>query len=147
MPVFALMSAGVAVGGWGGLTEALSDPVALGIMLGLVVGKPIGITAATWLVARFTRARIDAGLAWIDVVGLSVLAGIGFTVSLLIGELAFGAGSELDDRVKVAVLTGSLVAALLAAVVLRLRNRTYRRIHEEETADHDRDDIPDVYQR
>ncbi|GIE47718.1 Na(+)/H(+) antiporter NhaA [Amorphoplanes nipponensis] len=147
VPVFALMSAGVAVGGWGGLTEALSDPVALGIMLGLVVGKPIGITAATWLVARFTRARIDAGLAWIDVVGLSVLAGIGFTVSLLIGELAFGAGSELDDRVKVAVLTGSLVAALLAAVVLRLRNRTYRRIHEEETADHDRDDIPDVYQR
>jgi NhaA family Na+:H+ antiporter len=115
-------------------------------MAGLVIGKPIGITAATWLVARFTRARIDAGLAWIDVFGLSVLAGIGFTVSLLIGELAFGVGSELDGRVKVAVLTGSLVAALLAAVVLRLRNRTYRRICEEESVDRDGDAVPDVYQ-
>ncbi|MEU8612251.1 Na+/H+ antiporter NhaA [Actinoplanes sp. NPDC048791] len=146
VPVFALMSAGVAIGGLSGLFSGLSDPVAVGIMAGLVIGKPIGITAATWLVARFTRARIDAGLAWIDVFGLSVLAGIGFTVSLLIGELAFGVGSELDGRVKVAVLTGSLVAALLAAVVLRLRNRTYRRICEEESVDRDGDAIPDVYQ-
>ena len=67
--------------------------------------------------------------------GLAVLAGIGFTVSLLIGELAFGIGSDRDDHVKVAVLTGSLAAALLAAVILRLRNRTYRRIHDAETAD------------
>jgi NhaA family Na+:H+ antiporter len=146
VPVFALMSAGVAIGGMDGLVGALTDPVAVGIMVGLVVGKPIGITAATWLVARFTRARMDAGLAWIDVVGLSVLAGMGFTVSLLVGELAFGVGSERDDRVKVAVLAGSLLAALLAAVILRLRNRTYRRIHQLETADENRDDIPDVYQ-
>ncbi len=146
VPVFALMSAGVAVGGLSGLGSALSDPVAVGIIAGLVIGKPIGITAATWLVARFTRARMDAGLAWIDVVGLSMLAGIGFTVSLLIGELAFGAGSDRDDHVKVAVLAGSLAAALIAAVILRLRNRTYRRIHEVETADRNRDDIPDVYQ-
>jgi NhaA family Na+:H+ antiporter len=147
VPVFALMSAGVAFGGLNGLVSGLSDPVAIGIMAGLVLGKPIGITAATWLVARFTRAKIDSGLAWIDVFGLSVLAGIGFTVSLLIGELAFGVGSEQDDQVKVAVLTGSLIAAVLAAVILRLRNRTYRRIHDEENADHDGDDIPDVYQR
>ncbi|HEY0002975.1 MAG TPA: Na+/H+ antiporter NhaA, partial [Actinoplanes sp.] len=146
VPVFALMSAGVAFGGLSGLMSGLSDPVAVGIMAGLVIGKPIGITAATWMVAGFTRAKIDSGLAWIDVVGLSVLAGIGFTVSLLIGELAFGVGSEQDDRVKVAVLAGSLVAALLAAVILRLRNRTYRRIHEEENVDQDRDDVPDVYQ-
>ncbi|MGX6607053.1 Na+/H+ antiporter NhaA [Micromonosporaceae bacterium Da 78-11] len=146
VPVFALMSAGVAFGGFSGLMSGLSDPVAVGIMAGLVIGKPIGITAATWVVARFTRAKIDSGLAWIDVVGLSVLAGIGFTVSLLIGELAFGVGSEQDDRVKAAVLAGSLVAALLAAVILRLRNRTYRRIHEEENVDQDRDDVPDVYQ-
>jgi NhaA family Na+:H+ antiporter len=146
VPIFALMSAGVAIGGLSGLGSALADPVAIGIVAGLVIGKPIGITAATWLVARFTRARMDAGLAWIDVVGLSVLAGIGFTVSLLIGELAFGVGTERDDHVKVAVLTGSLAAALLAAVVLRLRNRTYRLMHEAETADRNRDDIPDVYQ-
>jgi NhaA family Na+:H+ antiporter len=115
--------------------------------VGLVVGKPIGIVVATWLVARFTRASIDAGLAWIDVVGLALLGGIGFTVSLLIGELAFGIGSERDDHVKIAVLTGSLAAAAVAAVVLRLRNRTYRRISEAETADRDRDGIPDLYQQ
>ncbi len=146
VPIFALMSAGVAIGGLSGLGSALTDPVAVGIVAGLLIGKPIGITGATWLVARFTRARIDAGLAWIDVIGLSVLAGIGFTVSLLIGELAFGVGSERDDHVKVAVLAGSLAAAVLAAVILRLRNRIYRRLHEEETADRNRDDIPDVYQ-
>jgi len=146
VPVFALMSAGVAFGGFGGLVSGLSHPVAVGVVAGLVLGKPIGITAATWLVARFTRARIDSGLAWIDVFGLSVLAGIGFTVSLLIGELAFGPGSRQDDEVKVAVLTGSLLAALLAAVILRLRNRAYERIYTEEHVDRDGDDIPDVYQ-
>jgi Na+:H+ antiporter, NhaA family len=137
----------VAVGGWSGLGAALTDPVAVGIMVGLVVGKPIGITAATWLTTRFTRARMDTGFGWIDVFGLAVLAGIGFTVSLLIGELAFGLGSDRDDHVKVAVLVGSLVAALLAAVILRLRNRTYRRIYEAENIDANRDDIPDVYQQ
>ncbi|MEU8819295.1 Na+/H+ antiporter NhaA [Actinoplanes sp. NPDC048796] len=146
VPIFALMSAGVAIGGFGGLSSALTDPVAVGVMAGLVLGKPIGIVAATWLTARFTRARIDAGLAWIDVMGLAVLAGIGFTVSLLIGELAFGAGTERDAHVKVAVLAGSLAAALLATVILRMRNRTYRRIYEAERVDRDRDDVPDVYQ-
>jgi NhaA family Na+:H+ antiporter len=146
VPIFALMSAGVAIGGFGGLTSALSDPVALGIMAGLILGKPVGITLATWLTARFTRARIDPGLAWIDVVGLAVLGGIGFTVSLLIGELAFGAGTEGDEHAKVAVLTGSLIAALLATVILRVRNRVYKRIYAAEHVDADRDDIPDVYQ-
>ena len=147
VPIFALMSAGVAIGGGAGLATVLTDPVAIGVVAGLVVGKPIGITLATWLTARITRARIDADLAWIDVVGLAVLGGIGFTVSLLVGELAFGAGSELDEHAKVAVLTGSLLAGLLATIILRLRNRTYRRIHDEEQIDRDQDDIPDVYQR
>ncbi|WP_030922899.1 Na+/H+ antiporter NhaA [Streptosporangium amethystogenes] len=146
VPVFAFMSAGVAIGGLSGLADALSDPVAVGVVVGLVVGKPIGIMLATWLVARFTHARLDEGLAWVDVAGLAVLAGIGFTVSLLIGELAFGLGSERDAYVKVAVLSGSLIAALAATVILRLRNRVYRRIHEAETADLDHDGIPDVYQ-
>jgi NhaA family Na+:H+ antiporter len=132
VPVFAFFSAGVAIGGLGGLTTSLTDRVAVGIVLGLVVGKIIGIMTATYLVARFTRASLDEGLAWVDVLGLAVLAGIGFTVSLLIGELAFGAGSERGEHVKVAVLAGSLLAALLAAVILRLRNRTYRRLHDAE---------------
>nr|MBA3489368.1 Na+/H+ antiporter NhaA [Longispora sp. (in: high G+C Gram-positive bacteria)] len=110
-----------------------------------VVGKTIGITAGTWLVARFTRAELDEGLSWADVLGLAILAGIGFTVSLLIGELAFGIGSDRDDHVKIPVLTGSLTAAMLATVILRLRDRTYRLIHEAETADADYDSIPDVY--
>jgi NhaA family Na+:H+ antiporter len=147
VPLFALLSAGVALGGVSGLTAALTDPVALGIMLGLVVGKPIGILLATWSVSRFTRASLDEGLAWIDVVGLAVLAGMGFTVSLLIGELAFGLGSDRDDHVKIAVLAGSLAAALIATVILRLRNRTYRRLYEAENVDRNADDIPDVYQR
>ncbi|WP_444947994.1 Na+/H+ antiporter NhaA [Micromonospora ureilytica] len=147
VPVFALMSAGVAVGGLDGLARAVSDPIAVGIMLGLVVGKPIGILLATWLVARFTRARLDAGLAWIDVAGLAVLAGIGFTVSLLIGELAFGIGSDADGRVKIAVLAGSLIAAVLATIILRVRDRVYRQIYDAERVDRNRDDVPDVYQR
>ncbi|WP_111766855.1 Na+/H+ antiporter NhaA [Nakamurella deserti] len=147
VPVFAFFSAGVAIGGLSGLGSALSDRVALGVVVGLVAGKAIGVLGATWLVARFTRAELDADLAWVDVFGLALLAGVGFTVSLLIGELAFGAGSPADDHVKVAVLTGSILASLLAAVVLRLRNRVYRRLCEEESVDTDRDSIPDVYQR
>ncbi len=76
---------------------------------------------------------------------MALLAGIGFTVSLLIGELAFGAGTQRDDHVKLAVLTGSLLSAAGATVVLRARNRTYRRIQEAEEADTDQDGIPDLY--
>jgi Na+:H+ antiporter, NhaA family len=146
VPLFAFLSAGVTIGGLSGLATSLTDRVAIGIVVGLVIGKTIGVMAATWLVARFTGADLDEGLAWVDVLGLSVLAGIGFTVSLLIGELSFGIGSERDDHVKVAVLTGSLVAALLAAIILGLRNRIYRGIWETETADRDRDNIPDIYE-
>ncbi|MFI5958064.1 Na+/H+ antiporter NhaA [Cryptosporangium sp. NPDC051539] len=147
VPVFAFFAAGVTVGGLDGLVTALTDPIAVGVTVGLVAGKTIGITLTTWLVSRFTRASLDAGLAWIDVFGLAMLGGIGFTVSLLIGELAFGAGSGSDEHVKVGVLTGSLVAALLATLLLRIRNRVYRRMHEDDTRDDDRDGVPDVYQQ
>lgn len=142
VPMFAFLAAGVSLGGLG---AALADPVAVGVAVALVVGKPVGIMIATWLVGRLTRTGLDGDLAWIDVGGLSVLAGIGFTVSLLIGELAFGPGSGRDDHVRVAILAGSLVAALLATVILRLRGRAHRRVHEAETADHDHDGVPDVY--
>jgi NhaA family Na+:H+ antiporter len=147
VPVFAFFSAGVTVGGLAGLGAALGDSVAIGIAVGLVAGKVIGITAATWAVSRFTRAQLDEDLGWPDVVGLSLLGGIGFTVSLLITELAYGAGSERYDHAKVGILAGTVTAALLATVVLRLRNRRYRRIAAEEQADADHDGIPDVYQR
>ncbi|NUW38670.1 Na+/H+ antiporter NhaA [Nonomuraea rhodomycinica] len=134
VPVFAFLSAGVTIGGVDGLSRALTDPVAVGVVAGLVLGKPLGVMAATWLVSRLTHAELDENLAWVDVAGLALLAGIGFTVSLLIGELAFGAGSERDAYVKIAVLAGSLTAALLAAVVLRLRNNAYRRIEQAQAA-------------
>jgi NhaA family Na+:H+ antiporter len=131
VPIFALCSAGVTVSGWSGLRDALSDRVALGIIGGLVVGKGVGIFATTYLVARFTRADLGEGLAWADVAGVALLGGIGFTVSLLIGELAYGSGSPRDDHAKIGVFAGSLLAALLAAVVLRARNRAYRRLEAE----------------
>jgi NhaA family Na+:H+ antiporter len=146
VPVFAFFAAGVTVVG-GGFGAALRDPAAMGVVVGLVVGKAVGILGGTWAVARFTRAELDEDLSWTDVFGLSLLAGVGFTVSLLIGDLAFGAGSQRDDHVKLAVLGGSLIAALLATVVLRLRNRHYRLVEARETADRDHDGVPDVYQK
>jgi NhaA family Na+:H+ antiporter len=147
VPVFAFFAAGVHVGGWHGLTDALGARVTLGVVAGLVVGKAIGISGSTWLLATFTRARLDDELSWLDVIGMSLLGGIGFTVSLLIGGLAFGEGSVYDEHVKVGVLAGSLLAAALAAVILRARNRVYRRLVEEESVDADGDGVPDVYQR
>lgn len=146
VPIFAFFAAGVAVGGWDGFTTALSDPITLGIAAGLVLGKPIGIMLATFAVNKLGHRELAKHLSWWDVLGLSLLAGIGFTVSLLIGELAFGSGSEADDHVKVGVLVGTLAAAVLATVVLRIRNRVYRQISEEEEIDADGDGVPDVYQ-
>lgn len=146
VPIFAFFSAGVAIGGLSGLGESLTDPIAIGIIAGLVIGKAIGVFGATYLVARFTKASLDDELSWIDVLGLALLAGVGFTVSLLIGELAFGAGSLRDDVVKVGVLVGSLLAALLAAIILRMRNRTYRKLCEREARDVDADGVPDIYE-
>lgn len=146
VPVFAFFAAGVAVGGWAGLGEALEDRVALGIICGLIIGKPVGIVLSTWLLHTFTHADLDEELSWVDVLGMSMLAGIGFTVSLLIGELAFEEDSDAGSAVKVAVLVGSVISALLAAVVLRLRNRVYRKLWEAEQVDRDRDGVPDAFQ-
>jgi Na+:H+ antiporter, NhaA family len=146
VPVFAFFAAGVTIAGGGGLVASLADSVTLGIIVGLVVGKPIGVLGATWLVQRFTRARLSDDLGWPDLAGLALLGGIGFTVSLLIGELAFGVGSTQDEHVKIGVLLGSLLSALLATAVLRLRNRRYRRICDEEDRDTDADGVPDVYE-
>ena len=90
------------------------------------------------------RRGAVAGSTWS---GSAWLAGIGFTVSLLIGDLAFGGGGNTDDHVKVGILLGSLVAAVLASILVKARDRVYRRIYEAETVDDDQDGVPDVYQR
>jgi NhaA family Na+:H+ antiporter len=146
VPVFAFFAAGVTVGGWSGLGASLLHPVTDGVIAGLVIGKPLGVFLTAFLLAKFTHAALDDDLAWRDVLGVSLLAGIGFTVSLLIGELAFGHGTPTGDDVKIGVLVGSVVAGVLAAVVLLSRNAVYRRIHQIETADADRDGVPDIYQ-
>ena len=146
VPVFAFFSAGVAIGGVSGLGESLGDSIALGIVFGLVAGKAVGITGATWLVSRFTRAQLDEQLSWTDVLGLALLGGMGFTVSLLITELAYGAESESYDHAKVGILAGTVLAAVLASVILRLRNKRYREIAAQERVDVDADGIPDVYE-
>lgn len=146
VPLFALFSAGVAVSG-SALAKVFTEPETLGVVLGLVIGKAVGIFGGTWLTARFTRASLSDDLSWPDVFAVSSLAGIGFTVSLLIGELAFEGDEVLTDGVKAAVLTGSLVAAVLASVLLKLRNAKYQALWAAEERDDDLDGIPDVYEQ
>lgn len=146
VPLFALFSAGVTVSG-GALGDVFAQPETLGVVLGLVVGKTVGIFGGTWLTARFTRASLSDDLEWADVFAVATLAGIGFTVSLLIGELAFAGDATLTDEVKAAVLIGSLIAAILATVLLKIRNAKYRRMVEAEERDEDADGIPDIYEQ
>ncbi|MFV2117668.1 Na+/H+ antiporter NhaA [Streptomyces sp. Act-28] len=145
VPVFALFSAGVAVSG-DAMGDVFTQPETLGVVLGLVVGKAVGIFGGTWLTSRFTRAKLNEDLTWADLFAVATLAGIGFTVSLLIGELAFKGDEQLADEVKAAVLTGSLIAALAATVLLKLRVRKYRAMVELEERDEDLSGIPDVYE-
>ena len=146
VPLFAFFSAGVDFRSVG-FVESLSTPVAIGILIGLVVGKPIGVLAGAWLTARFTRASLTPDLGWRDVGTIGVIAGIGFTVALLISELAYDEDPATLESAKVAVLSASVLAAVLATGALRARNRHYAAVYAEEQADSDEDGIPDVYQR
>ncbi|QOV36913.1 Na+/H+ antiporter NhaA [Streptomyces ferrugineus] len=145
VPLFALFAAGVGVSA-SALREVFTSAELLGVVLGLVLGKTVGVFGGTYLAVRFTRARLNPDLAWADVFALAVLAGIGFTVALLIGDLSFSGATQIE-HVKAAVLVGSLTSALLAAVLLRRRNRVYRVLYEKETVDADADGIPDIYQQ
>jgi NhaA family Na+:H+ antiporter len=118
VPFFALMSAGVVLGGG---RELASNPVVIGIVLGLIVGKPVGVFGGAWLMTRFTRAELNEAIGYRDVIGVAVLAGIGFTVSLLVADLTFT--GELRDAAKTAVLLGSLLSAVAGALALGHRDR------------------------
>ena len=121
VPFFALLSAGVVLGGG---SDFFRDPVVLGVALGLVVGKPAGVMAGTWVVTRFTRAELNAEITWREIFGVAILAGVGFTVALLVADLSYD--GDQAEAAKTAVLLGSLVAAVLAGVILGRRNRTLR---------------------
>ncbi|MGP5680009.1 Na+/H+ antiporter NhaA [Glutamicibacter arilaitensis] len=148
IPIFAFFAAGVTVvSPTPGSGNVLTDPVVWGIVLGLVLGKPIGILGFTWVLTKFTKASLDKDAGWGDLFGVTLLAGIGFTVSLLVSELSFGLESPHYEHAKVAILAGSFIAAILGALWLIPRNRRYKVLQERETRDADKDGIPDVYQQ
>jgi Na+/H+ antiporter NhaA len=125
VPVFALANAGVAISG-GLLSDALTSPITLGILIAYVVGKPIGITACSWLITRLTRGRVQVPVGWAAVAGGGAIAGIGFTVSLLISTLAFH-GTRLEEA-KLGILGSALVASILTWAIFRVTRMLPKRM-------------------
>ena len=122
VPVFAFFTAGVFIEGVS-ITDVTNSPIALGIILGLVIGKPIGVVGVAWLMARFTKASLNSNLSWWDVAAIGALSGVGFTVSLLINELAFKESDQMSSMGTLAVLLASTAAALLAVIALQFRKK------------------------
>lgn len=124
LPVFAFFAAGVALGGQGG--SVLVDPVFVAVVVGLVLGKPLGVLLVTTVLTRATRLRLPSGVGLRDLAPIGLLTGVGFTVSLLITQLSFADGPQVAAG-KIGVLAGSVLAALGASVGLRLRVQRVRR--------------------
>jgi len=117
VPVFAFANAGVSLAGIE-LGDMLA-PLPLGIALGLILGKQIGVFGATWATVKLGFAQLPHGVTWAHIYGLSCLAGIGFTMSLFIGSLSF-ADPELMNAVRLGVLSGSLISGVVGFAVLRM---------------------------
>ena len=122
VPIFALANAGVRVS-WDDLTSAFSEPVTLGVLLGLVVGKPIGIMIFSLLAVRLGIGKQPAGATWPQIFGVAMLGGIGFTVALFVTELAFGPGA-LADQAKIGILAASAIAGVAGFIYLRAVGRS-----------------------
>ncbi|WP_341746865.1 Na+/H+ antiporter NhaA [Dermatophilus congolensis] len=120
LPIFAFFSAGVTLVEGGGPGAVLGQPVVIGVAAGLVIGKFIGVLGTTWIFTAFTPLALPSGLAMQHMIPVGFLTGIGFTVSLLIAELSFPAGTPLADGARIAVLLGTLAAAVLAGISLRI---------------------------
>jgi NhaA family Na+:H+ antiporter len=117
IPLFALANAGVHLGG--NLGQALADPVAIGVILGLVIGKPIGITLFAWLAVKTGMAALPHGIGWRAIRGVSLLGGIGFTMSLFVAGLAFPGAPQLNEDAKIGIFAASLVAGVAGWLMLR----------------------------
>jgi NhaA family Na+:H+ antiporter len=144
MPIFALANAGVVLHGAG--IESVLHPIALGVAAGLVFGKPIGITLTTLIASKILRQQMPARLP--RMIGISILAGIGFTMSLFIGTLAFG-GGDLATPVRFGVLGGSFVSAIVGLAVLwwccrAPPSRDHRTLGPEEDIAEDRGVLEDI---
>jgi len=116
VPLFALANAGIAINA-GFLGRAFTSPITLGILIGYVVGKPLGVVGGSWLVTKLSRGRLRPPVGWVAIVGGGAIAGIGFTVSLLIADLAFR-GDELAEA-KAGILSAALCASILSWATFR----------------------------
>jgi Na+:H+ antiporter, NhaA family len=128
-PTFALANTGVELSG-SAVEEAVTGPVGLGVIIGLVVGKPVGVGVATWIARRSGLTRLPSDVSFRMILGVAALAGVGFTVSLFIAELAFGAARHIDAA-KLAVLLASLLAGSFGALLLHTAGRSTRAGEEE----------------
>jgi NhaA family Na+:H+ antiporter len=115
LPLFALANAGVAIGG--DLMAVLGHPLSLGIIVGLVIGKPLGISLLSWLAVKSGRGALPKGVTWMQVAGAGCLAGIGFTMSLFVTDLAFN-DEALIATAKVGILAASLTSGMVGYVLL-----------------------------
>jgi NhaA family Na+:H+ antiporter len=118
LPLFALVNAGVAIPA-SALARTLTSPLTLGVVAGLVLGKPVGIVAAAWLARAAGLARLPEGARWSELAGAACLGGVGFTMSIFIASLAFAEGDTLD-LARMGILLGSLISAVLGFGILRL---------------------------
>jgi NhaA family Na+:H+ antiporter len=124
VPIFAFFASGVNLSDFN-FQHLTQSPLALGIIFGLVLGKPIGVFLGAYLAARFTRAELSKGISWWDIAAIGSLAGVGFTVSLLISELAFKHSGEQAQLGVLSVLIASLISGVIASILLTLRGRSY----------------------
>jgi Na+:H+ antiporter, NhaA family len=121
VPIFGFANAGVSLAGVG--LERLADPLTLGIALGLVFGKLIGVFGSATLMIRLGFADLPVRASWTQLLGTALLCGIGFTMSLFIGLLAFAGNELVQEEVKIGILVGSVVAAILGTIVLLAASR------------------------
>ena len=132
VPIFALANVGVVISS-DSIADAAASPVTHGIVVGLVVGKAVGIFGFTWLACRLGIGALPAGARWPHVAGIAVLGGIGFTVSLFVSNLAFRGTPALADDAKIGVLTASVIAALVGTAILLVTTRNRARRSEPGT--------------
>lgn len=131
LPIFAFFAAGVNVVDTGGVFDMLSDPIAEGVYLGLPLGKFLGITCGVFIMTKVFPLRLENTINLYDIMPISLIAGIGFTVSLLIATLSFTPGTAESAHARVAVLAGTLISAVVGGAATKLRGHYRMRIADK----------------